>query len=330
MKTLRFCGNYKSFITLQSIYQSHYKIPLCLLDGPSHPWFVALPKALWRRFLVLGSTKKYKCTLQVGPLFWQIHTNLNPLKSLQVPVRSLQLVFTMVSYWIQSVMSRKFTCALYSCKKLLIVSLLNWPREMKRLKPIGLWTGRRAKSAFLGTASSKSSTHLPIPLKTQKDGNRNIYSAAQRHANIKTRLELVQLACVNAFHYKCAFKRAHSLFMVRAFTTRSYCYSCYSSRSWKRWHSKTNAFQTRFIMFECLWASLSVHRQWQVGQVKFLDDDASLDVQTNLWSKTEPHINSKYCGTAVECGRKWRHQRRHHDSHHDTNQTNGKHVEYQP
>ena len=71
------------------------------------------------------------------------------------------------------------------------------------------------------------------------------YSAAQRHPNIKTRSELVQLAHVNAFHYTCAFKRAQSLFMVSAFTTHSYCYSCYLSRSWKRWHSKTNAFETR-------------------------------------------------------------------------------------
>ena len=28
----------------------------------------------------VNSIKKYKCTLQVGPLFLQIHTNLNPLK----------------------------------------------------------------------------------------------------------------------------------------------------------------------------------------------------------------------------------------------------------
>ena len=30
----------------------------------------------------VNSIKKYKCTLQVGPLFLQIHTNLNPLKVL--------------------------------------------------------------------------------------------------------------------------------------------------------------------------------------------------------------------------------------------------------
>ena len=53
----------------------------------------------------VNSIKKYKCTLQVGPLFLQIHT-------------SLQLALTMVFYWIQSVISRKFTCALCSCKKL--------------------------------------------------------------------------------------------------------------------------------------------------------------------------------------------------------------------
>ena len=28
----------------------------------------------------VNSIKKHKCTLQVGPLFLQIHTNLNPLK----------------------------------------------------------------------------------------------------------------------------------------------------------------------------------------------------------------------------------------------------------
>ena len=28
----------------------------------------------------VNSIKKYKCTLQVRPLFLQIHTNLNPLK----------------------------------------------------------------------------------------------------------------------------------------------------------------------------------------------------------------------------------------------------------
>ena len=28
----------------------------------------------------VNSTKKHKCTLQVGPLFLQIYTDLNPLK----------------------------------------------------------------------------------------------------------------------------------------------------------------------------------------------------------------------------------------------------------
>ena len=32
------------------------------------------------KYEITNSIKKYKCTLQVGPLFLQIHTNLNPLK----------------------------------------------------------------------------------------------------------------------------------------------------------------------------------------------------------------------------------------------------------
>ena len=36
----------------------------------------------------VNSIKKYKCTLQVGPLFLQIHTNLNPLK---VPLEASNL-----------------------------------------------------------------------------------------------------------------------------------------------------------------------------------------------------------------------------------------------
>ena len=40
----------------------------------------------------------------------------------------------MVFYWIQSVISRKFTCALCSCKKTtLVVSLLNWPQVLHLL-----------------------------------------------------------------------------------------------------------------------------------------------------------------------------------------------------
>ena len=55
-------------------------------------------------------------------------------KSSQVPVRSLQLVLTMVFYWIQSVISRKFTCTLCTCKKTtLVVSLLNWPLVILQL-----------------------------------------------------------------------------------------------------------------------------------------------------------------------------------------------------
>ena len=62
----------------------------------------------------VNSIKKYKYTLQVGPLFF---TNSHQSKSLQVPVRSLQLALTMVFYWIQSVISQTFSCALCSCKK---------------------------------------------------------------------------------------------------------------------------------------------------------------------------------------------------------------------
>ena len=58
----------------------------------------------------VNSIKKYKFTLQVGPLFLPNHTNLNPLKVLQVPVRSLQLVLTMVFYWIQSVIYSSVSC----------------------------------------------------------------------------------------------------------------------------------------------------------------------------------------------------------------------------
>ena len=35
---------------------------------------------LWMKQPGVNSIKKYKCTLQVGPLFLQIHTNLNPLR----------------------------------------------------------------------------------------------------------------------------------------------------------------------------------------------------------------------------------------------------------
>ena len=72
-----------------------------------------------------------------------------------------------------------------------------------------------------------------------------VCSAAQRHANIKTRSELVQLAHVNAFHCTCAFKRTHSLFMVSVFTTRSYCYSCYLPRLTLQDKRVSNEFETR-------------------------------------------------------------------------------------
>ena len=39
--------------------------------------FLFVPETDYRE---VNSIKKYKCTLQVGPLFIQIHTNLNPLK----------------------------------------------------------------------------------------------------------------------------------------------------------------------------------------------------------------------------------------------------------
>ena len=46
--------------------------PLCVVKALECTHKLYLPGA--------NSIKKYMCTLQVGPLFLQIHTNLNPLK----------------------------------------------------------------------------------------------------------------------------------------------------------------------------------------------------------------------------------------------------------
>ena len=79
----------------------------------SRVWFcISLLKC--ERGSDVNSIKKFKCTLQVGLLFF---TNSHQSKSLQVPVRSLKLALTMVFYWIQSVISQKFTCTLCSCTK---------------------------------------------------------------------------------------------------------------------------------------------------------------------------------------------------------------------
>ena len=56
-------GHLEEYITAQTLGQR-------LVDQVS----------LTRQLPGVNSIKKYKCTLQVGPLFLQIHTNLNPLK----------------------------------------------------------------------------------------------------------------------------------------------------------------------------------------------------------------------------------------------------------
>ena len=64
------------------------------------------------KYEITNSIKKYKCTLQVGPLFLQMHTKLNKFPS------EASNLYLQWFYWIQSVISLNFTCALCSCKKL--------------------------------------------------------------------------------------------------------------------------------------------------------------------------------------------------------------------
>ena len=63
----------------------------------------------------------------------------------------------------------------------------------------------------------------------------DMYSAAQRHANIKTRSERVQHAHVNAFHVKRALgQRVHRKFIVSSWIELSYPFKWNDKRKPKR------------------------------------------------------------------------------------------------
>ena len=86
-----------------------FSLQLCICLSLFVVLFVTLSEA------GVNSIKKYKCTLQVGSLFLQIHTNLNLLKVFTIPIRSLQLVLTIVIMLLDSISCKLNIYIYYAC-----------------------------------------------------------------------------------------------------------------------------------------------------------------------------------------------------------------------